>query len=65
MLAGVLLGVYETVHRRAPPPAWQLAIRAREFGLGRPICEASLLDLHEAVDAVLDWLPRVIKRPDV
>lgn len=48
-----LLTVYEQVNGRAPPPAFLLAIRGYEFGLGLPLSAPALRNIDEAFDLIL------------
>jgi len=46
---GVVLGAFEATFGRAPPPAFELAIRGESFGLGEPLGERARLCLEEAL----------------
>jgi hypothetical protein len=46
---GVVLGAFEATFRRAPPPAFELAIRGERFDLGEPLGEPARLCLEAAL----------------
>ena len=43
-----VLHLFEAVQRRAPPPAYLLAVRGERFGLGQPLSEPATRNLAEA-----------------
>lgn len=52
---GAVLRVASEIAGRAPP-AWQLAIEGRSFGLGEGLSAAAERHLEAAVELALDWL---------
>jgi hydrogenase maturation protease len=46
---GVVLGAFEATFGRAPPPAFELAIRGERFDLGEPLGESARLCLEAAL----------------
>ena len=56
---GAVLGVYLRVTGEAPPPAFVLGVRAREFGLGTPLSEGA----REAMEEALSLLRSLARCP--
>ena len=46
---GVVLGAFEATFGRAPPPAFELAIRGESFDLGEPLRERARMCLEAAL----------------
>jgi hydrogenase maturation protease len=51
-----VLQVYQDLQDQAPPPCWQLAIRAEGFELGEDLSPAAAAHLEAALAWTRDWL---------
>ena len=52
-----VLAVYKQINRSDPPPAYLLAIRAYEFGLGKEMSEKARINLEQAYNYLLEQPP--------
>lgn len=52
-----VLAVYQQIHRREPPPAFLLAIRAYEFGLGKDMSPAARNNLLKSYEYLMKQPP--------
>ena len=52
-----VLAVYKQINRCDPPPAYLLAIRAYEFGLGKEMSEKARINLEQAYNYLLEQPP--------
>lgn len=59
LLPGAVLAVFERLHGRPAPPAWQLAIQGDDFALGAPLGDTARQRLQAAHTMTLDWLDHV------
>jgi hydrogenase maturation protease len=58
-----VIGVFERVQHRAPPPAWLLAIEGEAYGLGANLSAVAQQRLSLAIERANIWLDGQRKRP--